>query len=167
MGQCVSRKAGAVIAASGHHDSPSYRIMEKSAKIQVKAPRFYSFCFSLFFQTIIKIFQYRITMMYILTINNRKLIINFFLLPLESFLLSYNHSPPFPFTISLPIVSLSLSRLFCWPQIAFVDSTRGFLIHCFRTFRSRSVKGSFYWTYRFFVPVLSRVPNCALVLPLK
>lgn len=86
MGQCVSRKAGAVIAASGHHDSPSYRIMEKSAKIQVKAPRFYSFCFSLFFQTIIKIFQYRITMMYILTINNRKLIINFFLLPLESFL---------------------------------------------------------------------------------
>nr|KAF7408899.1 hypothetical protein H0235_013751 [Vespula pensylvanica] len=37
MGQCVSRKAGAVIAASGHHDSPSYRIMEKSAKIQRKA----------------------------------------------------------------------------------------------------------------------------------
>lgn len=29
MGQCVSRKAGAVVAASGNHNSPSYRIMEK------------------------------------------------------------------------------------------------------------------------------------------
>ncbi|XP_043273690.1 uncharacterized protein [Venturia canescens] len=34
MGQCVSRKAGAVIAASEHHGSPSYRIMEKPPKNQ-------------------------------------------------------------------------------------------------------------------------------------
>ncbi|XP_014474267.1 PREDICTED: uncharacterized protein LOC106744215 isoform X2 [Dinoponera quadriceps] len=34
MGQCVSRKAGAVVAASGHHNSPSYRIMEKHAQKQ-------------------------------------------------------------------------------------------------------------------------------------
>ncbi|XP_011638642.1 uncharacterized protein LOC105428190 isoform X3 [Pogonomyrmex barbatus] len=32
MGQCVSRKAGAVVAASGHHNSPSYRIMDKAQK---------------------------------------------------------------------------------------------------------------------------------------
>ncbi|XP_011068455.1 PREDICTED: uncharacterized protein LOC105154549 isoform X2 [Acromyrmex echinatior] len=32
MGQCVSRKAGAVVAASGHHNSPSYRIMDKTQK---------------------------------------------------------------------------------------------------------------------------------------
>ncbi|XP_015589706.1 uncharacterized protein LOC107265132 isoform X3 [Cephus cinctus] len=34
MGQCVSRKASAVIAASGHHSSPSYRIMDKPTKNQ-------------------------------------------------------------------------------------------------------------------------------------
>ncbi|XP_012285930.1 uncharacterized protein LOC105702722 isoform X2 [Orussus abietinus] len=34
MGQCVSRKAGAVIAASGQQGSPSYRIMEKPTKAQ-------------------------------------------------------------------------------------------------------------------------------------
>lgn len=32
MGQCVSRKAGAVIA-TGHRDSLTYRIMDKPAKV--------------------------------------------------------------------------------------------------------------------------------------
>ncbi|XP_011869860.1 PREDICTED: putative uncharacterized protein DDB_G0277255 isoform X2 [Vollenhovia emeryi] len=32
MGQCVSRKAGAVVAASGHHNSSSYRVMDKAQK---------------------------------------------------------------------------------------------------------------------------------------
>lgn len=45
MGQCVSRKAGAVVAASGHHNSPSYRIMEKHAQKQV------SFSLWIFFST--------------------------------------------------------------------------------------------------------------------